>query len=194
MTRTDQIANEYFKWLSDIVCKDLFSEEISYNKLLVYLHSTEFRWPKSLPMDRNRAEDGIDLRYRFTYQHPNLGVQADRYIHGPCSVLEMMIALAKRCENSMMADEDFGDRTSVWFWKMFNNLGLNKYPDDIWNESIEDEVIKIISIFLNRQYDYCGNGNLFKFDNPKYDVRELEIWDQMNYYMSEIVEQNLRIT
>ena len=46
MTRTDQIANEYFKWLSDIVCKDLFSEEISYNKLLVYLHSTEFRWPK----------------------------------------------------------------------------------------------------------------------------------------------------
>ena len=77
---------------------------------------------------------------------------------------------------------------------MFNNLGLNKYPDDIWNESIEDEVIKIISIFLNRQYDYYGNGNLFKFDNPKYDVRELEIWDQMNYYMSEIVEQNLRIT
>ena len=186
------IIDLYFKWM----CSIAFPNEhirSHYYRVLNLLNSIKFTY--LIELDENRAKDGINLRYHFSYE-AKIPYEDIEYIldNDSCSVLEMMIALAKRCENSMMADDNFGDRTSVWFWKMFCNLDLNKYPDDIWNESIEEEVTKIIYIFLNRQYDYYGNGNLFKFDNPKYDVRELEIWDQMNYYMSEIVEQNLRIT
>lgn len=183
MTRTNQIANEYFKWLSDIVCKDLFSEEISYNKLLVYLHSTEFRWPKSLPMDRNRAEDGIDLRYRFTYQHPDLGVQADRYIHGPCSVLEMMIALAIRCEETIMDDPKKGDRTQQWFWGMVSSLGLSSMRDDLFDRGFVDFSI---NRFLNREYEPNGKGGLFTIRNCDKDLRSVEIWYQLNWYLDTI--------
>ena len=34
-----------------------------------------------------------------------------------CSVLEMMIALAIRCEEHIMDDPDVGNRTGQWFWK-----------------------------------------------------------------------------
>lgn len=35
-------------------------------KLLRHLHNIDFQY--MLPMDGNRAEDGIDLRYRFGYE------------------------------------------------------------------------------------------------------------------------------
>ena len=60
----EMMKSEYFNWLCDIVCKDRFSEKISYRKLLSHLHSREFTY--ILPMDVNRAVDGENLRYRFS--------------------------------------------------------------------------------------------------------------------------------
>lgn len=59
----DQIRNEYFDWMIDLVNANRGPKEISYIKLLAYLHNTEFTY--LIPRDRNRAEDGVDLRYRF---------------------------------------------------------------------------------------------------------------------------------
>ena len=64
MTFGDRITNEYFDWMYDLACKDRYPEQISYRKLFVLLHDTEFIY--SIPRDKNRAEDGIDLRYRFS--------------------------------------------------------------------------------------------------------------------------------
>ena len=55
MTIADKIQNEYFEWLYDLVCKDRYSKQISYRKLLSCLHNTEFTY--ILRRDRNRAEE-----------------------------------------------------------------------------------------------------------------------------------------
>ena len=120
MTLQDEVANEYFEWMSELVCGDRFAQRFSFRKLLMQLHTTEFTY--CLKMDKNREEDGIDLRYRFAYEHPEIP-NAENYLDGPCSVLEMMIALAIRCEEQFMDNALLGNRTAQWFWGMITNLG-----------------------------------------------------------------------
>ena len=59
----DKIVNLYFEWLYNFVCVGRYRRPISYRKLLMFLHDTEFI--SVLPMDKNRAEDGMSLRYQF---------------------------------------------------------------------------------------------------------------------------------
>lgn len=172
--RNDKIENEYFRWLSDLVCKKRYAKDISYKKLLTHLHNTSFRY--SIRRDRNRAEDGIDLRYRFDHG-------ADLYLTGPCSVLEMMVALAVRCEETIMDDPAIGDRTAQWFWGMIANLGLGHMTDDRYDERYVDEVIER---FLNRDYAPDGKGGLFRVRNCDQDLRDVEIWYQLCWYLNTI--------
>jgi len=87
-----------------------YSRRLSYQKLLRHLHNIDFQY--MLPMDGNRAEDGIDLRYRFGYEKEYEGSTIASYLdNSPCSVLEMLIALAFRCEEHIMTD-----RISVTAW------------------------------------------------------------------------------
>ena len=58
-----ELNNEYFEWMCQLVCNERYSRRLSYQKLLRHLHNIDFQY--MLPMDGNRAEDGIDLRYRF---------------------------------------------------------------------------------------------------------------------------------
>ena len=100
-----------------------YSKRLSYRKLLRELHRIEFTY--SIPMDGNRAEDGVDLRYRFGYENGYSSSMISVYLDNRmCSVLEMMIALAIRCEEHIMDDPDIGNRTGQWFWNMIVNLGL----------------------------------------------------------------------
>lgn len=61
-----ELNNEYFEWMCQLVCDERYNRRLSYQKLLRHLHSIDFQY--TLPMDGNRAEDGIDLRYRFGYE------------------------------------------------------------------------------------------------------------------------------
>lgn len=172
--RDGRIDKEYFKWLSDLVCKKRYAKNISYKKLLMRLYDTEFRY--TIRRDRNRAEDGKDLRYRFDHD-------ADLYLAGPCSVLEMMVALAVRCEETIMDDPAIGDRTSQWFWGMVTNLGLGSMTDDRYDERYVDEVIER---FLDRDYEPDGRGGLFRVRNCDRDLRQVEIWYQLCWYLNTI--------
>lgn len=179
MTLRDEIANEYFDWLFNVVCGHRYSKQISYRKLLMHLHNTEFIY--SIPRDENRAEDGIDLRYRFsTFK----GYDAAEYLDEPCSVLEMMIALAIRCEENIMDDPDMGDRTGYWFWSMVTTLGLGHMTDDQYDRSLVDD---ILTRFLNREYDPDGKGGLFQIRRCDRDLRKVEIWFQLCWYLDSIV-------
>lgn len=173
------ISDEYFEWLFDLVCSGRFSRRISYRNLLTQLHDTEFRY--SISKDRNRAEDGKELRHQFALIHDEdlYDTIADA-LDGPCSVLEMMIALAIRCEEGIMDDPLVGDRTGQWFWGMVNNLGLGSMADSRYDEKYVDEVIER---FLNREYERNGRGGLFIIKNCKYDLRDVEIWYQMCWYL-----------
>lgn len=178
----NSIRDEYFNWLYDYVCKGRSHDKISYIKLFNCLHSIEFIF--SIHNDVNRAKDGVDLRYRFalTIEDP----ESDRIYHimdildGPCSVLEMMVALAIRCEETIMDNSDYGDRTGQWFWGMMSNLGIGPMYDDIFDY---DFVMETIDVFLNRQYEPDGKGGLFYIRDCQDDLRYVEIWTQLCWYL-----------
>lgn len=178
----DEIVNEYFMWLRDLVCSDHFSNTNSYDKLLMHLHNTEFVY--LIPKDQNRAADGESLRYRFAMAK---GYSDRAWISeclaGPCSVFEMMVGLANRCEETIMDDPLIGNRTGEWFWGMVTNLGLGAMYDRRFDKRYVHEVI---SRFLNREYEPDGRGGLFTVSHCSHDMREIEIWNQLSYFLGTI--------
>lgn len=175
----DGIVDEYFDWMCEYVCGDRFASSISFRKLFAYLHDREFTW--SIRLDVNRAEDGIDLRYRFAYYTGYDRVED--YLNGPCSILEMMIALAIRCEEDIMLDGAYGDRTAQWFWSMITSLGLGSMMDS--NFDI-DYVEEVVDRFLDRRYEPNGKGGLFTVRHTDSDLTCMEIWHQLNCYLNSI--------
>lgn len=170
------IHKEYFKWLCDFI-----EHTGEYHKLLKILDDTAFEY--SIPMDANRADDGINLRYRFGDEQGYSETQIASYLDlRPCSVLEMMVALTVRCEKNIMDNPDIGDRTGFWFWNMISNLHLDHYKDKYFRE---DEVDDIIHRFLNRDYKRNGDGGLFTVEKRRCDMRNVEIWYQMCWYLTE---------
>lgn len=180
MTR-DAIINSYFEWLSDLVCSRRYSKKLSFRKLLMRLHDTEFRY--SIPKDENRAEDGIDLRYRFANDCDISFEDVQDAIDDPCSVLEMMVALSIRCEESIMDDPTIGDRTGQWFWGMIVNLGLGSMFDSRFDEQFVDDILER---FLDREYAPDGRGGLFTIKDCDRDLRDVEIWYQICWYLDSI--------
>lgn len=180
MTFKDRINDEYFDWLCEVVDSKRFSKHVSYRKLLMHLHSIEFTW--FIPYDDNRADDGIMLRRKYALAHHD--EELSDYISGPCSVLEMMAALAIRCEESIMDDTLFGNRTGQWFWGMIRNLGLSPMNDSNFDAEFVDDVI---ARFLNREYEPDGKGGLFTIKNCDHDLRTVEIWRQLSWYLGSIM-------
>lgn len=177
------IGNEYFEWLTKLVCGRRFGRGVSYRKLLSRLYVTDFTY--SIPRDVNRAEDGYNLRRRFIlvncYEEWYDSIM--EALDGPCNVLEMMIALAIRCEETIMDDASIGDRTSQWFWEMINNLGLGGMTDDCIDTGVVDAVVYK---FLNRDYEPDGRGSLFRIRRCEVDLRTVEIWQQLLWYLNTI--------
>lgn len=132
----------------------------SYGLLLNKLYSEEF--VPLIERDGNRAADGIYLR---DFE----GCTDDR----PCSVLEMLIALAGRFDGNAGFDPD-----EVYdnFWSMMENIGLDYYDDSNYSER---EVFGILKIFEERKYNFNGKGGLFPLKKAKDDQRKEEIWNQM---------------
>lgn len=176
------IKNAYFDWMRDVTFDERYTQWRPYFKLLTYLNNVAFRYIN--PMDGNRAEDGVNLRYRYGEENNVDRHMVARYLDDrDCTVLEMMVALALRCEHQIMEDDDFGDRTGHWFWGMIDSLGLLDEYDDVFDE---DHVADVVYQFLNREYDRNGKGGLFTVENPPRDMRNVDIWYQMNYYLIEV--------
>lgn len=180
MMLNNEIEKAYFDWMCDIVCKNRFGKGISYKKLLTFLHEVPFKY--TIRRDRGRAEDGVNLRYRFPYEIVGV-TDIERHIDKPCSVFEMMLALAIRCEETIMDNPAYGDRTGQWFWNMISSLGLSAMEDSIFDL---EEVKKVITRFLKREYEPDGKGGLFTIRDCNDDLRLIEIWVQMLWYLDTI--------
>ena len=176
---------EYFDWLCESI-NGKYSPDISaYSDLLMYLNDVEFNY--LIPMDGNRAEDGVNLRYIFANERGiNQSVIASCLDVRPCTMLEMMVALAQRCETSIMHDEQFGNRTSMWFWGMIDSLGLSDQDDANFDPVIVDD---ILDRFMARDYEPNGDGGLFTIPNCDKDLRRVEIWYQMCWYLNTLLEK-----
>ena len=92
----------------------------------------------------------------------------------------MMLALAIRCEETIMDDPKVGNRTKQWFWGMVTNLGLGSMTDDRFDRRFVDDVVER---FLDRRYEPDGTGGLFTVRNCRYDLRKVEIWYQVCWYL-----------
>ena len=168
-----QLWWEYGLWLVHRVGFRKFG----YMQLMDQLHNTPFIY--ILERDQNRADDGIVLREEF-YREKDIDIGV--YDHrDDCSVLEMLVALAIR-----ITDEYIGDPAEIHpeqiFWEMIGNLGLNWYRDKRYND---DDVEFILDDWLNRCFEPDGRGSIFPLKHPHQDQRRIEIWSQMNAYLSE---------
>lgn len=194
MSMKDEIekARElYFQWLCMLVHLDEDETGNCYIGLGDILHSMEFY---SLnPMDENRIEDGLDLRTEWLNRMQESGYffPETSLDYRPASVLEVLVGMAVRCENQIMWDPDYGDRTYIWFWDMLSNLldGNHILSEQCTNETLSlemaDDVRYAVENFLERAYDFDGTGGLFPLRNPRRDQRQVELWTQMNQYMLE---------
>jgi hypothetical protein len=148
-------------------------------KLLRRLHDIPFEY--TIPRDANRESDGVEMRYRFgdaEQIHPS--IIATNLDNMRCSMLEMMVALAVRCEDTIMVNDAVGNRTGQWFWEMIVSLGLGGQNDARFDQNYVDSVI---AKFVRHDYKPNGEGGLFTVPNCQYDMRSAEIWYQMNWYL-----------
>lgn len=176
----ERVKSDYFNWMCDVVCGNSFREPFTYNRLLAFLHDVEFTY--FVPYDENRAAEGIALRYRYCLLHDCEDLEW--CLTGPCSVLEMMVALAIRCEESIMDDPEIGDRTGQWFWGMITNMGIGAMHDANYDEALVSDVV---ARFLDRDYEPDGRGGLFRVRNWHRDMRTAEIWHQLMAYINTLV-------
>lgn len=167
---SEPIEEEYLNWLCAKVRK---TRSPMYDDLFVILHKTEFVW--TVHGDRNRAEDGCELRLDFLRESGWNNDQA--WFNQPCSVLEILVALAKRA--CFQTDRP----TTEWFWEFISNL----YLDDFRRVSRNDVPLieEILHNFVWRTYDPSGHGGIFPMRWPKQDQRKVELWYQFFEYLDE---------
>lgn len=173
--KLEEFSRAYLNWL-----KEWMDPDGAYDILLTHLYSEEFIW--TVDRDINRAEDGCILRTRF--EDESGMVCKESYIEWPCSVLEMLVALAIRIDDQILYDISEGERVQKWFWEMLGIMGLAKYDDEKWRRHPQATVnafTDILDKMLYREYDDNGKGGLAYSDGDP-EWKKLEIWVQINRY------------
>lgn len=166
----------YFLWLySQVGEVDNNDRSTSYFTLLRLLYDKEFTW--TIGKDENRAIDGQGLRRNFIMHHWST-LPPDEWCDRPCSILEMLIALAWKLE------WDSENKTQAeWFWVMLGNIGLTECTDDT---DIDPRIVNsILDVMLNREYGENGAGGLFPLNKPNTDQRTVELYYQAETYLLE---------
>lgn len=179
-----ELKHLYFEWMYRLVCDDRYQDSGrgTYRKIIGLLFDEPYRYFDKPLHDEERAYDGLDLRYRFAYENgiPQSFVASQLDIT-PCSMLEMMIGVAYRCE-SIAADISEGDRVGQWFWEMLGSLGLAKMNDANFDR---EEALWILDKFARNDYEPNGYGGLFTIADPCYDARDKEIYWLMCQFLTE---------
>lgn len=182
----ERTRKHYFDYLCDLV--NIGGQKAgSYYILAEALYDKEYYW--SVENDGNRENDGYNLRYSWWneegFKDPAHCLDA---LCGPCTVLEMLIALAIRMEDSILYDVEKGSRVDIWFFDMIRNLGLEEATDENNEPAMIEAIDYAVDTLLDRKYDRHGQkGGLFpvhRLSRGK-DMRKMEIWFQMHAYIQE---------
>jgi hypothetical protein len=163
----NQIEQQYFEWL---ISQINVQGTRTFYDLFEVLFTIEFDW--TVPHDKNRVQDGLDLRTEF-FNGKKI------YLNKRATVLEVLIALSRRL--AFIA----GGRAEDWAWQLLTNLRLNKMTDP-FTENKARKVNNIIEALIWRQYREDGFGGFFPLNWPDQDQTQVEVWYQMQKYVSEI--------
>ena len=178
-------SNMYIEW----VCSERLNlDKDEYDDLLYLIRTlNEIEFTYMVPLDENRASDGLALRSDFTYDTGRYLDKSSGLLPN-CTVFEMMAALAYKCESSIMYNYKKGLCPKRWFYIMLKNLGIYDCNVGNWNVETSDYIYNCVHKMLFRQYKKNGEGGLFAIKNPKIDQREVDIWKQMNAFLNEFDE------
>lgn len=150
-----------------------------YGRLFEILHNIDFEY--ILERDENRESDGIDLRDDF-YIPDCFDFELEMAFYGrKCSVFEMLLALSIRVDDEIIGDPA-EEHPEKFFIEMIENLGLGIFRGDRYRD---EYVIEIVQKWMDRKFNKKGGGSPFPMKHDRRDQRKLEIWDQMNAYISE---------
>jgi len=168
------LDNLYLPWLAAQVGSVKVRRSVNTHwTLLRQLYTKKFSW--FVPNDDNRVEDGRDLRDIFADE---LHIApSDAWMDLECSFLELLIGLARR-----LAFEAEGE-PAVWFWHMVENLGLDACTDG--SRYSQEEVDARLDAVIQRTYEPSGHGGIFPLRHTTRDQRQVELWYQLNEYLTE---------
>ena len=169
--------SDYLAWIIDIF------DGNDYTCLFSQLMTIPFRY--SVQLDANLIPCVRKFRSK-------MGRDYDGPRGGP-TVLEIFCALAVECEDKLMHNDDYGNRTCVWFWMILKNLELDDYSDDVYSSRAAEDVEDTINIFLDRGYDQWGDGGPFVVKKPYYDMRRAPLWEQLNWELNEEYADEFRM-
>jgi len=137
-------------------------------ELLRYLFEVDYIW--TIPLDENRAQDGIDLRCLYiNLTKLNIDIFGDK----PCSMLEMLIAFANRIENDFMGSAE-GNNVPRWFYQMLVSLGISDDMKTFNRARVDHALVR----FFNHQRGL--------FDVPGIDISKMQLWDQLNAWLNSL--------
>lgn len=174
----------YPTWLKSQV--EYFTERGIHDFLFSRLHGREFY--AFVHNDENRAADGLHLRRMYDSVFETSIEENNSAV--PCTFLEFLIALAKRM--NFIASPPDEEHTADFFWMLLTNIGLSEMTDDrYWDLGGDERVNQTIDTVLERKYAPNGEGSLFPMQNPKADMRNVEVFYQMNYYIREMREADM---
>lgn len=198
---TERAQTLYFNWLCNLVRVDDYCCKKWYI-LAKTLHDIDFYW--TIPNDDNRATDGVKLRSVWLSSIKNesedLGVALyvpEDSLNGPCTMFEMMVALANRIESDIMQEDIAGNRVWIWFWGMVMHLLSDAIPNNCnwWYDACNDDAItpteyniikEMVRKCLDREYEGNGRGGcLFPIMRNDTDRRSVEIWYQAQDWLNE---------
>lgn len=181
MSKRLKIELRYSKWLISLATSWAGEQ---YHYLIQEMHRTPF--VALIDLDENRMEDGKELRLRFAEESSGYTYH-DIYQHignARCSILELIVALILRCEENIMWDPEADPQAPAWFHDMMDSLGLLDMTDDNFDSLYVEYVL---DRFIGRNYFPDGKGGLFWLPNRNVDLRDVEIWSQMMWYLDDTI-------
>lgn len=127
----------YYDWLTELID---FEDKVNlYEHLLEHLFNTDFVWLETIPLDKNRAVDGLGLRYNYSrLLDEQTRIEFNELMKDKqCSILEMLIAFADRLTGLVSLER------YEFFWMFIDNLGLGwsteyDFDIDIVNDILHD--------------------------------------------------------
>lgn len=188
MIKMDNNFEKIWEEYRSSMCAQLGNMATRMSKMLKLLHSIPFRY--MIKMDRNRVANAVYYRNQWMSDHSvALDVPDNFIMDGSCSVLELLFTFALKIDREYTS-EDFIDHPEIFFWEFIENLNFNRQS----NSNFDEKYVRgVIDAFITRSYDADGRyGNIFIIDDPEYDLRELQLWDQMQIYLTEVWYKNGR--
>lgn len=185
MTADLLLVEMYFDWLR----AEAFTAQINrrnYEGCLRTLHDVPFYW--TIWSDENRAGDALSFRqHEFLRGQDDLDQLDQNWLNAWAmqspSVLEVLLGCARRYVYY------FGGNSAFYFGHMFRNLELDRLPGRVLDGAHQEAVRAKVDVWMSRNFDANGHGSPFPVQSHATlgipDMRQIDIWGQMNAYSAE---------